>query len=103
MSYIPNTDADRAAMLAAIGKASVADLFQDVPEARRFPPLNLAPALSEMELARYFQEAAEQNKDATHTLNFLGAGAYQHFIPAAINHIILRGEFYGTQATPGET
>jgi glycine cleavage system P protein (glycine dehydrogenase) subunit 1 len=94
MSYIPNTDADRAAMLAAIGKATVADLFHDVPEAQRFPPLNLAPALSEMELARYFQEAAEQNKDATHTLNFLGAGAYQHFIPAAINHIILRGEFY---------
>jgi glycine dehydrogenase subunit 1 len=99
MSYIPNTDADRAAMLAAIGKSSIADLFADVPAAHRFPRLNLAPALSEMELARYFQEAAEQNRDATHTLNFLGAGAYQHFIPAAIGHIILRSEFY-TAYTP---
>jgi glycine dehydrogenase subunit 1 len=94
MSYIPNTDADRAAMLAAIGKHSVADLFADVPANKRFPRLNLAPALSEMELARYFQTAAEENLDSTHTLNFLGAGAYQHFIPAAINHLILRGEFY---------
>jgi glycine dehydrogenase subunit 1 len=94
MSYIPNTDADRTAMLAAIGKHSIEDLFGDVPADKRFPHLNLAPALSEMELARYFQTAAEENRDATHTLNFLGAGAYQHFIPAAINHLILRGEFY---------
>ena len=94
MTYIPNTDADRAAMLKVIGKQSVADLFADVPADKRFPVLNLAPALSEMELARYFQAAAEENRDSTHTLNFLGAGAYQHFIPAAINHLILRGEFY---------
>ena len=94
MTYIPNTDADRAAMLEAIGKRSIAELFEDVPADKRFPRMNLAPALSEMELARYFQTAAEENRDATHTLNFLGAGAYQHFIPAAINHLILRGEFY---------
>jgi glycine dehydrogenase subunit 1 len=94
MTYIPNTDADRAAMLEAIGKRSIEELFEDVPADKRFPRLNLAPALSEMELARYFQTAAEENRDATHTLNFLGAGAYQHFIPAAINHLILRGEFY---------
>jgi len=94
MTYIPNTDADRAAMLEVIGKRSIEELFGDVPADKRFPRLNLAPALSEMELARYFQTAAEENRDATHTLNFLGAGAYQHFIPAAINHLILRGEFY---------
>jgi glycine dehydrogenase subunit 1 len=93
MSYIPNTDADRAAMLAAIGKQSVNELFVDVPAGNRFPRLDLAPALSEMELARYFQDAAEQNRDALHTLNFLGAGAYQHFVPAAIARLILRGEF----------
>ncbi len=94
MSYIPNTDADRAVMLAAIGKNSIEELFSDVPADKRFPQLNLAPALSEMELARYFQNLAEQNADASHTLNFLGAGAYQHFIPATIKHLILRGEFY---------
>ncbi|MBI3734713.1 MAG: aminomethyl-transferring glycine dehydrogenase subunit GcvPA [Chloroflexi bacterium] len=94
MPYIPNTDADRAAMLAVIGKSSVDELFGDVPVAKRFPSLDLLPALSEMELARYFQGLAEQNADTTHTLNFLGAGAYQHFVPAAVNHLILRGEFY---------
>ena len=94
MSYIPNTDADRAEMLSVIGKTSIDDLFADVPAAKRFPKLDLLPALSEIELRRYFQLLAEQNLDASHGLNFLGAGAYQHFIPAAINHLILRGEFY---------
>ncbi len=94
MSYIPNTDADRAAMLSAIGKTSIDDLFADVPAGKRFPRLDLLPALSEIELRRYFQSVAEQNLDASHSLNFLGAGAYQHFIPAVINHLILRGEFY---------
>ncbi|TMC58657.1 MAG: aminomethyl-transferring glycine dehydrogenase subunit GcvPA [Chloroflexi bacterium] len=94
MSYIPNTDADRAEMLSVIGKTSIDDLFADVPAAKRFPKLDLLPALSEIELRRYFQQLAEQNLDASHGLNFLGAGAYQHFIPAAINHLILRGEFY---------
>src|SRR5437867_8729992 len=94
MSYIPNTDADRAEMLSVIGKPSIDDLFADVPAAKRFPKIDLLPALSEIELRRYFQQLAEQNLDASHGLNFLGAGAYQHFIPAAINHLILRGEFY---------
>ncbi len=94
MSYIPNTNADRAAMLSVIGKPSIDDLFVDVPADKRFPKLDLLPALSEMELRRYFQQLAEQNLDASHSLNFLGAGAYQHFVPAAINHLILRGEFY---------
>jgi glycine dehydrogenase subunit 1 len=94
MSFIPNTDADRAKMLAVVGAQSVAALFADVPTDKRFPKLDLAPALSEMDLRKYFQELAEQNLDASHSLNFLGAGAYQHFIPAAINHLILRGEFY---------
>jgi glycine dehydrogenase subunit 1 len=99
MSYIPNTDADRAKMLAMVGANSVADLFADVPADKRFPQLNLEPPLSEMELRKYFQELAERNLDASHSLNFLGAGAYQHFIPAALNHLILRGEFY-TAYTP---
>ena len=50
MSFIPNTNADRAAMLAAVGAASAADLFHDVPAEHRFPPLDLPPAASELEI-----------------------------------------------------
>lgn len=99
MNYIPNTDADRVEMLATIGVGSVADLFHDVPEQYRFPELKLPPALSEMEVLRELQALADENDDLTRVSCFLGAGAYNHFVPSVVDSLIRRGEFY-TAYTP---
>jgi glycine dehydrogenase subunit 1 len=99
MNYIPNTDADRAAMLAAVGVDSVADLFRDVPEKLRFPVLELPPALSEMEVLQELQALAEENDDLSHVSSFLGAGAYNHFVPSVVDFILHRSEFF-TAYTP---
>ena len=99
MNYIPNTDADRAAMLAVVGAESVADLFRDVPEKLRFPTLDLPPALSEMEVLQELQALSEENDDLSHASCFLGAGAYNHFVPSVVDWIIRRSEFF-TAYTP---
>lgn len=99
MSYIPNTDADRAAMLKAIGVNNVDELFRDVPEALRYPELRLPAPLSEMEILRELREISEYNVDLERAPCFLGAGAYRHFVPSVVGHIIGRSEFY-TAYTP---
>lgn len=100
MTYIPNTPREQAEMLAAIGVRSIEELFQDVPPRYRFPKLNLPPALSEMEVAAEISEIASTNENVRDDLiSFLGAGAYNHYIPAAVDHILRRGEFY-TAYTP---
>jgi glycine dehydrogenase subunit 1 len=97
--YISITDAERAEMLAAIGVEQIDDLFADVPAAVRFPELKLPPALSEIELRRELGAMANQNANATSHSIFLGAGAYNHFVPSAVDQILRRGEFY-TAYTP---
>lgn len=99
MSYSPHTSTDRAEMLAAIGKASIEDLFEDVPARVRFPQLNIPDPLSELETMAEVRELAEANADAQRNPLFLGAGAYNHFSPSIVNHLILRGEFL-TAYTP---
>ncbi len=99
MSYVPHTDADRAEMLAAIGVERVEDLFHDVPAAYRFPELNLPEPLSEMEIMAELQAISEENLDTGHFTCFLGAGAYQHYVPRVVDHVISRSEFY-TAYTP---
>ncbi|MGE5591293.1 MAG: aminomethyl-transferring glycine dehydrogenase subunit GcvPA [Bacillota bacterium] len=100
MRYIPHTDEDRQQMLAAIGIRSTDELFADIPAAVRLNrPLDLPPAMTEMELANHMRELAEQNADVLHNTCFIGAGAYDHYVPSVINHILLRGEFY-TAYTP---
>jgi len=99
MTYIPHTDADREAMLKAIGVASLDDLFDAVPADLRFPTLDLPAGLSEMETAWELGGLASANAAANDFAMFLGAGAYNHFIPSVVNHILLRGEFY-TAYTP---
>lgn len=99
MSYIPNTDADRTAMLKAIGVKNIDELFHDVPEALRYPELKLPPPVSEMEILRELREISEYNTDLEHTPGFLGAGAYRHFVPSVVGHVIGRSEFY-TAYTP---
>src|SRR6476619_1881568 len=97
--YISITDAEQAEMLAAIGVAQVADLFADVPEAVRFPELRLPRALSEIELRRELGAMSNRNATPTSHSMFLGAGAYNHFVPSAVDQILRRAEFY-TAYTP---
>jgi glycine dehydrogenase subunit 1 len=91
--YIANTDADRGAMLRAIGVGSVEELFSDVPADRRFPLLDLPGPASEMEIMREIEAMAARNVTASACAWFLGAGAYHHFIPAVVPAIASRGEF----------
>lgn len=99
MPYIPHSDADRQAMLAAIGVQSVDDLFADVPAHVRFPDLNLPPALSEMGVRWELGNLAKDNFTVADGPCFLGAGAYHHFVPAVVDAVLRRGEFY-TAYTP---
>lgn len=99
MSYIPHTDAERQQMLAAVGVTTIEDLFEAVPASHRFPKLDLPAPMSELEIMAELQSMAEANEHAGDFALFRGAGAYHHFIPAAVNHILLRSEFY-TAYTP---
>ena len=97
--YLPNTDADRSAMLREIGAASVDELFQDIPEKLRHAQFNLPAPLSELELKRELRKLAESNANLEDYACFLGAGSYRHFVPSVVDHIIGRSEFY-TAYTP---
>ena len=100
MSYLSVTEADREAMLAAIGAASVEDLFSDIPPGVRFEgDLALEPALSEQELTAHLESLAAQNVDATREVSFLGAGIYDHYVPAVVDAVLQRGELL-TAYTP---
>ncbi|MFO7310765.1 MAG: aminomethyl-transferring glycine dehydrogenase subunit GcvPA [Bacillota bacterium] len=100
MTFAPMTDAEREAMLAAIGVKSVDELFADIPaEIRLNRPLDLPPALSEAEVRRHLSQLAGRNADVDRYTCFLGAGAYDHLIPAAVGQLVSRSEFY-TSYTP---
>jgi glycine dehydrogenase subunit 1 len=101
MRYLPHTESDRAAMLAAIGAKSVDDLFVDVPgEARLAAPVaGLSATKSEIEVERILTGLAAKNRAAGSQASFLGAGAYRHHVPASVDSIIQRGEFL-TSYTP---
>jgi glycine dehydrogenase subunit 1 len=94
MSYVPHTDSERSEMLAAIGVASIEELFAAVPANVRFPHLKLPPALSEPDIASHMQGLAARNFAVDPALCFLGAGAYQHFRPATVDYVLSRGELY---------
>ena len=100
MSHLSLTDADREAMLAAVGVASVEELFRDIPEGVRFDrELAIDPALSEPEIVAHLTELAERNVDTGRELSFLGAGIYDHYVPAVVDAVLARGEFL-TAYTP---
>lgn len=100
MRYLPNTERDRQAMLAAIGAKSVADLFADIPERTRLGrELKLPAPLAETELRSHLRSLAAQNADVERYTCFLGGGAYDHYIPSVVGHVISRNEFY-TAYTP---
>jgi glycine cleavage system P protein (glycine dehydrogenase) subunit 1 len=98
--YLPLTDEDREEMLATIGVSSVAELFRDIPAGVHFEgELALEPALSEQELAAHLTELAARNVDTTRELSFLGAGIYDHYVPAVVDAVLQRGELL-TAYTP---
>src|SRR4051794_23359415 len=87
-------------MLAAIGVSSVDELFDDIPKSVRLDrPLDLEPPLSEAELVAHLEELAGRNVDTGRELSFLGAGIYDHYVPALVDAILARGEFL-TAYTP---
>lgn len=97
MPFIPHTEDDIQQMLSAIGAAKIDDLFDEIPDSLRCGELTGIPgALSEFEISREMQGRASQDLVA---MNFIGAGAYEHHIPAAVWQITTRGEFY-TAYTP---
>jgi len=100
MRYLPLTEADRQAMLAAIGADSTDALFRDVPPAaRREAPVDLPFHAGEMEVEARFQTMANKNLSAGCAPFFIGAGAYRHHVPASVDSLIQRGEFL-TSYTP---
>src|SRR5215213_2542812 len=92
MPFIPHTEADVRSMLATIGAPDIDTLFEEIPADLRAPGLpGVPPAMNEMEIARHMYELAARDG---RPLNFIGAGAYEHHIPAAVWAIVSRGEFY---------
>lgn len=92
MSFIPHTETDIRDMLAAIGAPSIDALFDEIPAELRCQGLTqVPPGLSEMDITRLMHTRAAQDGQL---LNFCGAGAYEHHIPAAVWQIVTRGEFY---------
>ncbi len=93
MGYIPNIT-QKEQMLKEIGHSSIDELFADIPEKIRINGLNLPEAISEFELRKEFEQIVLPNRPVTEFTSFLGAGIYQHTIPALVNAIIGRSEFY---------
>ncbi len=100
MRYHPLSEADRSAMLATIGVASIDDLYADAPAATLLKgPLDLPAGKSELEVERFFARLSARNTAASRDPFFVGAGAYKHHIPASVDHLIQRSEFL-TSYTP---
>src|SRR5450432_1364470 len=100
MRYLPNTDDDRAAMLARVGVPSIDELFTDIPVSKRLTGLvDLPTTKSEIAVERELGAIAAKNVAAGSVPFFLGAGAYRHHVPATVDHLIQRSEFL-TSYTP---
>ena len=97
--YIPNTVAEQDELLAAIGLRNVDNLFDDIPDGYRNPPLELPAPMSELEIQRELSEMAGRNRPLASGPSFLGAGSYHHFIPSIVKAVMTRGEFL-TAYTP---
>jgi len=97
--YTSHTQADRKAMLKVIGVDKVEDLFQCLPDEGKFPELALPEGITEMEALDELSYISSVNETPQELISFLGAGAYNHYIPAAVDSILRRSEFY-TAYTP---
>ncbi len=100
MSYLLNTDADQKAMLEKIGVKSIEELFHGIPPSLRLQrPLDVPPALTEIELQQHMTALARASRGPADTICFLGGGSYDHFIPAVVDAVASRSEYY-TAYTP---
>src|SRR5438128_1765316 len=100
MRYIPHTKEQVGRMLATIGAADTSELFATIPEALRLRELlDVPPPMSEIELRAHFRTLAEANRSAAQQPCFLGAGIYDHYVPAVIATVVGRSEF-ATSYTP---
>jgi glycine cleavage system P protein (glycine dehydrogenase) subunit 1 len=100
LSYVLNTPSDRRAMLERIGVKSLAELLQNIPESLQLKtPLQVPPALTEIELTQHMQQLGGRNQSADNAVCFLGGGSYDHFIPAVVDAVAGRSEYY-TAYTP---
>ena len=100
MDYIPNTDKNREEMLKKIGVKNFSQLINGIPQSVILKEdLKLPPPLSELELVCLLKNLSQENRSADEFICFLGGGAYDHFVPSLVNHILLRSEFY-TAYTP---
>jgi glycine dehydrogenase subunit 1 len=99
MSYNPHTAEDRQKMLETLGLSSVKELFADIPEAYRYPEVNIPDGLSEMEVKNRLSSLAGANQNSEEGLWFLGGGIYRHYIPSVVDAVLSRGEFF-TAYTP---
>jgi glycine dehydrogenase subunit 1 len=97
MPFIANTDQQRTEMLAELGLSDIEEIFSDIPPELRCRDLDVPSALTEQEVRRHVASLADHN--VTGTISFLGGGFYDHFIPAAVEAIVSRSEFY-TAYTP---
>ena len=100
MNFVPNTDSQQERLLARIGVKAIEELFADIPtEVRLQRPLAIRGGMSEQELVKHVKGLASQNKTVEEYCSYLGAGAYEHFIPSFVDQLLLRSEFY-TAYTP---
>lgn len=100
MKYISNTPEEQEKMLSDIGVEEITDLFSAIPDSIKLDkPLELPDPISELEMMNLVNERASRNTDLTEADSYLGAGAYDHYIPSIIDHMVLRSEFY-TAYTP---
>jgi glycine dehydrogenase subunit 1 len=99
MNYVPHSEAERQAMLESVGVKNIEELFTVVPPHIRFPKLDLPPALAELEATRLLGKLASENWNLNDHASFLGAGAYNHYVPSVVGHLAGRSEFY-TSYTP---
>src|SRR5436190_3200548 len=100
MDYVQITPKQREEMLKAVGAKSMADLLKQVPDEYRLDkPLDIGPALDELSLKTHLSQLAEQNNPVDEKVCFLGAGAYDHFIPTVVDFLAMKGEFL-TAYTP---
>ncbi len=98
--FLPHTKEDISSMLATIGVSSLEDLFKDIPdEIRLKDELNITSSMSEMEIRKLLTSLSDKNLTTEQAVNFMGGGAYDHYIPAIIKHLALRQEFF-TAYTP---
>ena len=98
--YIPATEADKQEMLKTVGLSSTEELFSDIPSAFRLTEdLNLPKSKNELEVVKWMKDRAAENKGVHNLTCFLGAGAYDHYIPSIVDALVSRSEFY-TAYTP---